>query len=125
MFKPFIQNTIPRWKQIQFTTEQFKVGKKMITTKGLIRQARREKQTILRNEGLEKEFRYIERRFRKLGIELYLYTDSCPELLGSTPIYVVEAVAELPDGLIYKVANVDLTSVIRDLEDYLDNEGYN
>ena len=89
----------------------------MITTKGLINKARREKKLILET----KEFKSIERRYHKLGIELYLYLDSCPELLGSTPIYVVEAVAELPDGLIYKVANVDLTSVIRDLEDYLDN----
>ena len=93
----------------------------MITTKGLINKARREKKLILETEGLTKEFKSIERSYHKLGIELYLYLDSFPDLIGSTPIYVVEALAELPDGLIYKVANVDLTSVIRDLEDYLDN----
>ena len=123
MFEFFVQSTIPRWKQIQSQTYKLKTNKEktMITTKGLINKARREKKLILETEGLTKEFKSIERRYHKLGIELYLYLDSCPELLGSTPIYVVEAVAELPDGLIYKVANIDLTSVIRDLEDYLDN----
>ena len=38
----------------------------MITTKGLINKARREKKLILETEGLTKEFKSIERRYHKL-----------------------------------------------------------
>ena len=88
MFEFFVQSTIPRWKQIQSQTYKLKINKEntMITTKGLINKARREKKLILETEGLTKEFKSIERRYHKLGIELYLYLDSCPELLGSAPI---------------------------------------
>ena len=91
----------------------------MITSKGLISFARREQRKLLQQAGLEKEWRRLQRRFRKeLGADIYLYQDSCPEFYNG-PLYVTEVVKNLPDGLIYVTVKSSVDEVVRDLEDYL------
>lgn len=92
----------------------------MFTQKGILQRLRREERKLLQQQGFEKEWRKLRTRFKKeRQSEIHLYKDSCPEFYEG-PLYVAEVISELPDGLEYVAVKPDIDSVIRELEDYLD-----
>ena len=91
----------------------------MLTQKGILQRLRREERKLLQQQGFEKEWRKLRTRFKKeRQSEIHLYKDSCPEFYKG-PLYVAEVISELPDGLEYVAVKPDIDSVIRELEDYL------
>lgn len=91
----------------------------MITQRGLLNQALKEQRNILQKEGLEKEFRRLQRRFKKeIGSKIYLYCDSCPEFFEGY-FYVTEIVEIKTGNLIYVCARPSVPEVLRELEDYI------
>lgn len=93
----------------------------MITVTGYLKKARQERRTILQKAGLEREFRKLSRRFRKeLGdhTEIFIYTDTCPEL--SMDMFIAEVLSPMPDGLITVIGDKTVENVLKRLEEYLD-----
>lgn len=90
----------------------------MNTEKGTIKAALREQRKILQQAGLEKEWRKLQRRYkREQGASIFLYKDSCPEFYNGI-LYVAELV-NWEDGLLNIVVKNSVDSVLRELEDYL------
>lgn len=94
----------------------------MITTAGYLKKARQERRTILQKAGLEREFRKLNRRFRReLGdnTEIFIYEDTCPEL--SMDMFIAEVISPLPDGLITVIGDATVENLLVRLEEYLDD----
>lgn len=92
----------------------------MITTTGFIKRARQERRTILQQAGLEKEFRKVSKAYRReygRATEIFIYTDTCPEL--SMDMFVAEVLAPMPNGLITVIGDKTVDNLIKRLKEYL------
>lgn len=93
----------------------------MITTTGFIKKARQERRTILQQAGLEKEFRKLSKAYRReygKATEIFIYTDTCPEL--SMDMFIAEVLSPMPDGLITVIGDKTVENLLKRLEEYLD-----
>lgn len=94
----------------------------MISTTGFIKKARQERRTILQQAGLEKEFRKVSKMFRKeygKNTEIFIYTDTCPEL--SMDMFIAEVLSPMPYGLITVIGDKTVDNLIKRLEEYIND----
>lgn len=91
----------------------------MIFEKEKLGEILREQRKLLQKERLEKEFRRLNRLFKKeLEAEIYLYSDSCPEFYEGI-FYVAEVIEKKKKELIYTCVRPDIKGILKELEGYI------
>lgn len=86
-----------------------------------------EQRTILQQNGLEKEFRRLQRKFKKLNMEVVLLKDSCKEFYDGD-LYVAQIFRTRCDkeltlsNLDFVIVKPSVDLVLREMEDYFNEE---